>query len=133
MPRQFAGGEYDKIAARGPRAEYVPTEELLSQIPASIAASSNWTSELISADGFYDFVLGLKSSQAGAINMLRYIDDAGTVVLDGTAPTQALTANTAAVFIEQDGKPYASFKIQITNTGASAATISNVAALMSAH
>jgi len=135
MSRQLGANEYSPIAAHGPKAEYVPAA-LIAELQAisSIAASSNYTTQLYSADGYYDFVLGLKSTQAGAINFLRYIDDAGTVLLDGTAPTQALVANTAAVFIETDAKPYASFKVQITNSsGTTAATLSNIAALMSAH
>jgi hypothetical protein len=133
MPRQLSANEYSQIVARGPRAEYVPAQ-LLSDIAAitTIAASDNWTSELYSADGYYNIVIGLTSSQSGALNLLRYVDDAGAVLLDGTAPTAALTAATAAVLVSNDGKPFASWKVQITNTGESAATISDVAALMSA-
>jgi hypothetical protein len=134
MPRQLSSNEFQPILAHGPKAEYVPAA-LITELQAvsSITASGNYTTALYSADGYYDIVVGLKSTQNGAINLLRYIDDAGTVLLDSTAPTQALTANTAAAFVETDGKPYATFKVQVTNTGASSATLSNIAALQSAH
>ena len=109
------------------------------QAIASIALSSSHTTELYSADGFGDIVIGLTSSQSGAINLLRYVDDAGTVLLDtvggtNTPPTVALTATDASTLIANDGKPFASFKVQITNTsGSTAATLSNIAVLMSAH
>lgn len=53
--------------------------------------------------------------------------------LDATAPTQALTANTPAALVVNDGKPFAAFKVEVTNTGASAATLSNIAAMTAAH
>jgi hypothetical protein len=134
MPRQSSANEYSLIVSHGPRAEYVPAA-LIAELKAiaSIAASGNYTTALYSADGYYDLVVALTSSQAGAINLLRYVDDAGTVLLDATAPTQALVAATPAALVEVDAKPYASFKVQITNTGASAATLSAIAALQSAH
>lgn len=135
MPRQQSADEFHEIFTRGPRAEFVPSA-LIAELQAivSIALSSNYTTALYSADGFYDFVLGLKSTQAGAINFLRYIDDGGTVLVDSTAPTQAIVANTAEVLKVTDGVPFASFKVQITNTsGTTAATLSNIAALQSAH
>ena len=135
MSRQFSLGEYQPIVARGPRVEYLPTALLAElQAIASIASDSNYTTALYSAErDYYDMVIALTSSQAGAINLLRYVDDAGTVLLDATAPTAALTAATPAVFIEQDGKPYASFKVEITNTSGSAATLSDIAVLQSTH
>lgn len=134
MPRASSLGEYALIESFGPRAEYVPTTELIAPAlgQTAIAASGHWTSELITADGYYDLALGVKSSQAGAITVYRYIDDAGTVPLDG-GQTQALTANTLATLIITDGKPCASFKVEVTNTGGASAAIQQFAALMSAH
>jgi hypothetical protein len=128
MPRQLGADEYQTIIAHGPAAEYVPTALIAELKSASVPASGNYTS----ADGFYDFVGGLEST-AGAINLLRFIDDDGTVPLDATAPTQALTANTPAALVVNDGKPFAAFKVEVTNTGASAATLSNIAAMTAAH
>jgi hypothetical protein len=135
MSRQPTANEYQPIIAHGPKAEYVPVALISAlQNAGSIAANSNYTSPLFSADGYYDIVVALTSTQAGAINLLRYVDDPGTVLLDATAPTQALTANTAAALVVTDGKPYASFKVQVTNTsGSTAAALSNIAALQSAH
>ena len=133
MPRQLSADESQPIIARGPTAEFVPAALIAELKSALVPASGNYTSAFYSADGFYDAVVGLESTQAGAINLLRYVDDAGTVPLDATAPTQALTANTAAALVVNDGKPFGSFKVEVTNSGASAATLTNVAALTAAH
>jgi hypothetical protein len=133
MPRQLSADESQPIIAHGPAAEFVPDALIAELDSASVPASSEFTSALYSADGYYDVVVGLESTQAGAINLLRFIDDAGTVPLDAAAPTQALTASTPAALVVTDGKPFASFKIEVTNTGASNAALSNVAALTAAH
>jgi hypothetical protein len=135
MPRQLSANEYSPPNAHGPKLEFVPGA-LIAELKAivNIPLSSNYTTALYSADGFYDFVLGLTSSQAGAINFLRYIDDAGTVLVDSTAPTQAIVAATPEVFKITDGVPFAAFKVQVTNTsGTTAAVLTNIAALISAH
>lgn len=135
MPRQTSQYEYTKPTAHGPKMEVVPTD-LITELNGigSIALSSNYTTKAYPADGYYDLILGLKSTQAGAINLLRYIDDAGTVLADTSAPTVALVANTAEILKVTDGVPHACFKVQITNTsGTTAATVSAIAALQSAH
>jgi hypothetical protein len=135
MPRQLSTEEYQPIVAHGPKAGYVP-DALIADLQDAglIAADGDYTSPLFSADGYYDVVVALTSSQAGAINLLRYVDDAGAVLLDVTAPTQALTAATPAVLVVLDGKPFASYQVQVTNSsGSTAATLSNIAALTSAH
>jgi hypothetical protein len=115
-------------------AEYVPSVELIAPANAqsAIAASGNWTSELITAMGLYDFVLGITLSQGGTLTLLRFIDDAGQVALD-SGQSQTLTANTAAVLVVTDGKPCASYQVEIANTGASAAAVTKFAALLAAH
>lgn len=133
MPRQMSADEFIQIASRGPRAEYLPAALIAELQAASVPASGEYATKLYSADGFYDVVIALTSTQAGAINLLRFVDDAGTVKLDTSAPTQAITANTPAVLASVDGLPYASFKVEITNSGGSAATLSNIAILQSAH
>ena len=135
MSRQLSANEYQPIVAHGPKAEYVPAA-LIAELQAitTIALSSNYTTAVYSADGYYDMVVALKSTQAGAINLLRYVDDAGTILIEASPPTVALVANTANALIVTDGKPFASFKVQVTNTsGTTAATLSNIGALQSAH
>jgi hypothetical protein len=135
MSRQPTAGEFQPILAHGPKVEYVPAALIADlQGAGSIAPSGNYTSPLFSADGYYDMVVALTSSQAGAINLLRYVDDARAVLLDATAPTQALTAATPGVLIVTDGKPFASYQVKVSNSsGSTAATLSNIAALTSAH
>ena len=74
---------------------------------------------------------GLKSTQTGAINIQRFLDAAGTI-WQGAVVTAVLVANTAAILNVSDGVIFRSFTLQITNSGGSAATISNFAFLMSA-
>jgi hypothetical protein len=133
MVRQTSPGEFQTIMAHGPKAELALTTAQAG-MPATVAKSGNWTSGLISADGYYDMVVGVTSSQAGAINILRFADDAGTVLIESSPPTVALVAATAAALIVSDGHPFASFQIQVTNTSSSTiANLTNFAALLSAH
>ena len=96
---------------------------------ATIAASGNITSNLIFSDGLQIVAVGVTSSQAGAINVQRYLDDAGTVK-QGAALTAALIANTAQVLNITDGNPFASFTVDISNTGGSTANLTNLAILL---
>lgn len=123
---------YWEPRATGPRAQI----DLGSYAPiqpgaATIAASGNFTSPVLSGDGFLYIACSLKSSQGGAINLQRFLDAAGTVP-QGAAVTAALVANTASVLNVNDGVIFRSFTLQITNTGGSAATVSNFAFIMSA-
>jgi hypothetical protein len=106
--------------------------ELISQIPATVGASSTWTSTLIAGDGYGDLVIGVTLSQNGNLKVQRYIDDLGAVAL-AAADTAALSAATPGVLIVTDGKPYASYTVSIQNTGASTGNVSGFAVLMSAH
>ena len=133
MSRQLSSGEFQPIVAHGPKAEYVPAALVASLASnGAIAASGNFTSALFTVDGYYDFAIGLTSTQTGVVTLFRFIDDAGQVALD-SGQTANLTANTAAVLIVQDGKPCGSFKLEISNTGGSPATVSAFAVLQSAH
>jgi hypothetical protein len=132
MPRQLSANEYEQIVAKGPKAEYVPAA-LIAAVNAitTIPSSGNFTSALMSADGYYDMVIGLTSTQSGSLILLRYVDDAGLVPIDA-GQSQALTANVAAVLVVT-GQPFASYQLKITNTSGSSATVSNFAALSAAH
>ncbi|WP_024516837.1 hypothetical protein [Bradyrhizobium sp. Tv2a-2] len=133
-----ATGQYWEPLANGPVAQC----ELVSQAPGllgatlpttgTIAASGNWISAIIVSDGFKSLSVGAKSTQTGAINVQRYIDRAGTVPV-GTVVTAALVAGTAQWVTSNDGMAFQSFTVQITNTGASAATVTNFAVLLNAN
>ncbi|QEH36512.1 hypothetical protein OJF2_50960 [Aquisphaera giovannonii] len=98
-------------------------------LPATIAAGNHATSNLILSDGLQIGAVGVTSTQTGLISVQRYLDDAGTIK-QGAALTQALTANTAAVLNITDGNPFASFTVDISNTGGSQATLSNLGILL---
>lgn len=130
-------GQYWEPVANGPVAQV----ELVSSDPTllgatlpttgTIAAASNWLSSVVVSDGFKSISVGAKSTQTGAINIQRYIDRAGTIPV-GAVITASLVANTAQWVTSNDGVAFQSFTVQITNTGASAATITNFGVLMNA-
>ncbi|CAE6838409.1 hypothetical protein [Paraburkholderia nemoris] len=101
---------------------------------AQVPASGQLQSGILQSNGWKYFALGLKSTQAGAINIQRFLDAAGTVPI-GAVVTAALTASTAqsASIGTADSLPFMSFQVTVTNTGASAATLSNVAGLLQAN
>lgn len=125
-------GEFYDIKGTGPVAQIpVPASVHGINVANTVAASGSVTSNLLQSSGHKVLAVGVTSTQTGAINIQRYLDAAGTVA-QGAALTQALTASTAAVLNVTDGLPFMSFTVKITNTGASAATLSNLAILMQA-
>jgi hypothetical protein len=99
---------------------------------ASIPLSSSITSNLIFSDGYQLAAIGVTSSQAGAITVQRYMDDAGTIK-QGAALTASLTASTAQVLNITDGYPFASFTVNISNTsGSTTANLTNLGILLQA-
>ncbi len=99
---------------------------------ASVPASGSLSGNVIVSNGWKSFAVGLKSTQAGQISVQRFLDLAGTVP-QGAAVTAALTANTAGyATVGTDGLPFASVQVTVTNSGASAATLSNVQGLFQA-
>ena len=119
--------------AVGPRAlidlgAYAPIQPS-GTIPTG--SPGTFTSPVLNGNGFLFMACGLKSTQTGAINIQRFLDAAGTIS-QGAVVTAALVANTAAILNVSDGVIFRSFTLQITNSGGSAATISNFAFLMSA-
>lgn len=99
--------------------------------PGTIAAAGNYTSNVIIADGFKAIAAAITSTQAGAISIQRFIDRAGTIA-QGAAISTTLVAATPAVVNSNDGLPFQSFVVKITNTGGSTATITNFALLLNA-
>lgn len=98
-------------------------------LPATIAAGGNSTSSLIFSNGMQVGAVGVTSTQPGNITVQRYLDDAGTIK-QGAALTQAFTANNPAVLNITDGNPFATFTVNISNTGGSPATLSNLGILL---
>lgn len=127
--------QYWEPVATGPVAQVdLTTSTELSTNPpttGTIAASGNYTSNVIPSDGFKAIGVGCTSNQTGNLQIQRYLDKAGLVPV-GALVTAALTASTPQWATVNDGAPFQSFKIIISNTGASAATITNFALLLSA-
>jgi hypothetical protein len=123
--------EYIQPRSVGPVMLTTPLFATNNGPPATIAASGAWDSGILTGDGYKALSAGVTSTQAGAITITRYIDQAGTVQ-QGAAASTTLVASTAAVVNVTDGLPFASFRIRVTNTGGSTATISGFAALMAA-
>jgi hypothetical protein len=106
---------------------------LLGTLPTTgtISAAGNWTSNVVQANGFKGIAMGAKSTQTGALNIQRYLDKAGLVPV-GPVVTAALVANTAQWLTVNDGIVFQSFTAQITNTGGSAATVTNFGLMLNA-
>lgn len=105
---------------------------LQNAVPGTIAATGTYDAGLTLSDGYKALAVGAEISQAGSIVVQRYIDRAGQVP-QGTPSTVPLTANTIAVVNITDDLPFASFDVQIVNSGSVAATLSNFAILMNAN
>lgn len=73
--------------------------------------------------GFKSGAVSLQSTQPGAINVQRYLDEAGTIPV-GAVITAALVAATQNWVTWNDGVAFGSFKITVTNTGVAPGTIS---------
>ena len=99
---------------------------------ATIAASSSYQSGVIPSNGFKAIGIGVTLNQAGSITIQRFLDAAGNVPV-GAPITAAITASTAQWATVNDGTPFRSFKFQISNSGTSAANISNFGCLLSAN
>jgi hypothetical protein len=130
MPTVQAFSDQFPIESVGPAAQStVPVG--VHGLNATVAASGNTLSNLIKSDGYKTIAVGVTSSQGGAINVQRYLDDAG-LVKQGAAISATLAANTAQVCNVTDGNPFASYTVTITNTGGSTATLTNLAILQQA-
>lgn len=101
---------------------------------APVPASGSLQSGILQSNGWKYFALGLKSTQAGQITIQRYLDAAGTVPI-GAAVTAALVAGTAqwASIGTADSLPFMSYQVTVSNSGASPATLTNVAGLLQAN
>jgi hypothetical protein len=93
--------------------------------PATIAASGNWNSGIMSNGGYGSLAVAAKLSQTGTLVLQRYLDPAGTIPI-GAAISQAMTANTVATVATTDGLLCSAFSIVVTNTGGSTGNLSSV-------
>jgi hypothetical protein len=126
------GTQYWEPVGTGPVAQAdVSASLMLGTLPTTIASAGSWVSNLLPSDGFKAIAVAALSSQAGAISIQRYVDKAGTLP-QGAAVSATITGGTAQVCNSNDGLPFQSFKITITNTGTSAATLSGFACLLNA-
>lgn len=98
-------------------------------LPATIAAGNHVTSNLIPSDGLQIGAVGVTSSQGGVVTVQRDLDDAGTVK-QGAALTATLSAGVAQVLNITDGNPFASFTVDISNTGGGTANLTNLGILL---
>jgi hypothetical protein len=132
MPKSTNYGEQPGLdVAIGPVVQQpVPTG--VHGLASTIAASGSITSNLLFAEGYKALAVGATSTQNGQIQVQRYLDDGG-LVAQGAPVTSALSANTPGVVNITDGQPFSSYKVTITNTGGSTATLSNVAILQQAN
>lgn len=102
-------------------------------LAAPVPTGGNLVGALRISNGWPIFSLAIKSTQAGVASLQRYIDQAGTIVI-GAAVTANLTANTAATLnLTNDGVPFQAFKITVSNTGGTDATLSSVLGLLQSH
>ncbi|QEL14781.1 hypothetical protein [Limnoglobus roseus] len=98
-------------------------------IPATVPSSNSVTSNPIFTLGLQLVAIALTSSQAGNITVQRYLDDAG-LIKQGPVLTQAITANTAAVLNITDNNPFATFTVNVSNSGGVAANLTNLGILL---
>lgn len=115
----------------GPALQCLQSSAQLGLI-GTVPASGNLPGSVLVSNGWKVFSVGLKSTQAGQLSIQRFLDLAGAVP-QGAPVTAALTANTAAyATVGTDGLPFASVQVTVSNSGGSAATLSNVQGLFQA-
>lgn len=93
--------------------------------PASLPASAVWSSGAIPAAGYQAIAASAQIDRAGSLSLQRYIDAAGTLPI-GAAITQAMTANVLATVFSNDGMPFASYIVSVTNSAGGTAHLINV-------
>lgn len=123
--------QYWEPFAQGPVAQADLSQTIQPALPATIAAGGNYTSSVLASDGFKAIAAAVLSSQAGAISIQRFVDVAGTLP-QGAAISATITGGTAQVVNSNDGLPFQSFTIEITNTSGSVANITKFALLLNA-
>lgn len=108
-----------------------PVPQTVHNLPGTVAANSTVNTSLIKTDGYSLIAAGITLSQAGTMSIQRYLDDGGTQP-QGALVTVPLIANSAANLDVLDGKPFASFMLNVTNAAAVTATVTGFALLLQA-
>jgi hypothetical protein len=136
-----ATGQFWECVANGPAAqvELVTTDAALlgASLPTTgtiPATTGTWVSAIVISDGFRSISVGAKSNQSGGtISIQRFIDRTGLIPVGAAVVSGAFAAGVAqSASIIDDGIAFQSFVITISNTAASAATITNFGVLLSA-
>lgn len=140
-PASDASGAFEQFVSMAGWGQILyPPAGFPNPLPATIAASGAWNSGLIYSDGFRILTVAVQSTQAGSCVIQPYIDLAGTI--PRPAITTSLTANTLAIIDLPPAPtstspgpymaPWASFTVNITNTGGSLATLTAFQLILSA-
>lgn len=99
-------------------------------VPATIAASGVYTSgPIVNNSGAKAVAVSAQLTQAGLLSVQLYLDVAGTIPI-GNPVNQALTANVLGTVQSNDGTPFASFIVTISNAGGVTGTLSKVIILV---
>jgi hypothetical protein len=122
-----AGSFRRTFGVSAPDTLYDATSEL--QLPASIAPGLTWTSPVLPVLGMKHIAIGITSTQNGTLTIQPYLDMSG-LIAGGSAVTQSLTANTAAIKDNAFSTLWQSFAVSISNTGTVAATLSKTIMLL---
>jgi hypothetical protein len=100
-------------------------------IPATVVAGTPFSTILLTADGFKAIAAGCILSTAGTIVIQRFIDAAGTIP-QGAAISATLAAGVANSVSVNDGAPFQTYTVTITNTGAGSANLTGFTLLLNA-
>ena len=110
--------------------DMIASKNVTNAVPATIAASGNWTSGAIIQEMNPVILAAVTSDQVGNLTIQKYADLAATIAV-GNPVTQAITASVTAWATDNDTVPYLSFTVTVTNTSGTTANISNLAILTS--
>lgn len=130
MPLLRSSAENHPVYDVGPAAQYL-FASAEHQLNVPVPNGGQIATPVLICTGMKSIAVGVKSTQAGAINIQRFLDSAGTIP-QGAVVTTPLVANTQTTLNINDGAPFASFTVTITNTGGSPATLSGVGVLIQA-
>jgi hypothetical protein len=96
--------------------------------PATIAGNTTWSSGVILAGNADSIVACATLSQSGDLIVSRYLDAAGTILIDTN--NSGMTAATPTTVKLSDFTPFLSFVVSIQNTSGSTGTLSNAGILV---
>ena len=125
---QTLGDQGPQVNPGGAMQVLVPAS--VHNLPSTISAGNHVTSNLILSDGMEIGAVGVTSTQGGMITVQRYLDDAGTIK-QGAALAQAIRRQLCCDPGDYGRQSFLrSFTVDISNTGLSTATLSNLGILL---